>query len=220
MTDQLIIKFPVESDFSDENFMPLKNHEIVLAALNQFPKNPGDVLVIYGAEGIGKTHLLHVWARRRKAVYVPAAHIRNVEPPVQYLAVDALEDIEQTDQEHLFHLFNHIKQNEGGLVVTSRVPPAQLDLIPELKSRLLTGQQLELADPEDAELEMLLVKWAQDRQLQLDMAVVKYVLPRVERSPKALQSFLEKVDHLALARQRKITVPLVKEVLEHDATAQ
>ena len=43
--------------------------------------------------------------------------------------------------------------------------------------------------------------------------VINYVLPRMERSLAAAETLVRKADRLALSQKRKITIPLMREVL-------
>jgi len=58
------------------------------------------------------------------------------------------------------------------------------------------------------------VKLFSDRQLEIGEEVVAYLLNRIERSFAAAQDLVAELDTAALARQRRITVPFVREILD------
>lgn len=152
-------------------------------------------LCFYGPEGCGKSTLMRL------------ALLRD---PLLALA-DDLDRMDKVAQEALFHTFN--SRGGRGLIVASRVPVAQLDILPDLKSRLLTGLQVEMRLPEDADLRRLLALWAEARQIVLPEAVTDYVLLRADRNPHALADLLARLDRLSLEQKRAVTVPLARAVL-------
>ena len=59
-----------------------------------------------------------------------------------------------------------------------------------------------------------MIKQFQDRQLKIDEDVIFFLLTRMERSFEAARSIVHTIDKIALKEQRKVTVPLVRKVLE------
>lgn len=211
--NQLILQFPHQPDYSADNFLPLPFNKSANSAVESFPTKEGDILVVYGPKGSGKTHLLRKWTELRLAKFVNVENIDDVEPREGLYAVDDLQELNIQQQEKLFHIFNYMKGIGGSLVVASQIPVAQLNLIPELRSRLLLGTQAELTAPQESDLKLLLVKWSQDRQLKLEQTVISYILSHCERSPQVLEGIVEALDTLSLAQKRKITIPLVRDIL-------
>jgi len=118
-----------------------------------------------------------------------------------------------TQQEHLFHLYNHLMNSQGLLILAGRIPADQLHGLPDLTSRLKTLQHVKMKLPDSPQLELLLVKFAADRQMQIDAAVVRYLLRRAERSPRMLEGLISKIDEVSLIEKRAVTIPLVKQVV-------
>lgn len=67
--------------------------------------------------------------------------------------------------------------------------------------------------PDDDLLSSVLVKLFSDRQLQVSVDVVKYILPRIERSFSAVRSLVSEIDRQALAQKRPVSIPLVRDVM-------
>ena len=210
---QMAFGFGDRLSFSSRDFLQMPSNQEALKAIQHFPTKEPDILVLYGAEGVGKTHLLNIWCERSGDRVVDAESLVDVPFNLRKVAVDNLEKAGRKEQENLFYLFNHIVSEGGAMLVASRQPVAQMDLIPELRSRLLTGVQIEVQTPEESQLEVLLVKMAADKQIDLDPAVLKYLLNHCERSPAALRHMLNLIDQSSLEQKRKITIPLVKEIL-------
>lgn len=156
----------------------------------------GDLCVcLYGPAGGGKSHLLALAASRGAVVG------------------DRLEEMEREGQERIFHALNA----KVPVVVASGVPVAQIEtLLPDLKSRLLTGTQVEVLPPTDEDLHALLKHWAEVMQLSLPDAVAEYILARAARSTHELAAIMTRLDALSLEQKRAVTVPLARAVLERD----
>lgn len=128
--------------------------------------------------------------------------------------VDDVDKLTNSQQENVFHIFNHIKANGGRLLVSSAVPIQQAELIPELKSRLLTLPQYHMEVPATEALQMLCVKLLSDRQLLVEPKVVNYLVSRAGRSVDMLQGLIDLLDKKSLTDKRKITTALVRDILQ------
>jgi DnaA family protein len=94
------------------------------------------------------------------------------------------------------------------------VPPARLDLAPELLTRLAWGLVYQLHPLDDAEKAAALAGHAAARGLRLPAEVSAYLLRHVRRDLPTLMGVLDALDRHSLETQRPLTVPLVREVLQ------
>ena len=183
---------------------------------------------IWGAEGQGKSHLLEGAVRLAQqqgmnACLLPAEELLPLSPEV-------LESMEQFDllavddcqhfaghprwEEALFHLYNRLMARGGRLLVTADASPAAMGLmLPDLATRLAAGPVYRLQPLSDEALERLLIERARTRGLRLEPEVAHFVVLRSERSPAGLMGLLNRLDQLALAQQRSVTIPFVKDAL-------
>lgn len=202
---QLLLNLPVNTDYSAESFVPTAASATASKALQQFQPNRqphgGQALVLVGPAESGKTHLLHIWQQAQKGNSL--AH-----------AVDDLPALDAAAQQELFHLYNRLKEQGGALLLASTKPVQELPLLADLKSRLTTAQHITLAAPGDADLRLLVAKWAADRQLTLPPPVLEYLLARAERSATALHAMVTALDALSLEQKRAVTVPLLRQLFE------
>jgi chromosomal replication initiation ATPase DnaA len=118
-------------------------------------------------------------------------------------------------EEKLFHLYNHLKEVKGSLVLTMAHGAGLAGFVlPDLRSRLLTLPAAALLAPDDALLEALIVKQFRDRQVDIDAALVAYLAPRMPRDAAGIRDLVERLDVVALAEGRKITIALARKILE------
>ncbi len=178
---------------------------------------------IYGPSGSGKSHLAAVLAAQCKARFlsvnddIAAALARLVshEEICDVVIIDRFDALAAAQDEALFHLFNHSLNGGAKLLLLSELPPAQIEIgLPDLTSRMKAVPAVALGAPDDALLRGLVAKLFADRQVDVDARVLDYLLPRVERAYAAIADLVADIDRQALAQKRRITVPLVAEIME------
>lgn len=182
---------------------------------------PLPVLVLYGPEASGKTHLAHIWTAREGAAFIDpaaltqgkiAAMLAEKELATAYV-VDGLESL--ADEAALFHLLNGIREQGGRLLLVSCAAPSHLGLtLADARSRLNAAPAVALNAPDDVLLRTVLVKQFADRQLRVGEEVVHYLLARMERSFASARAWVVRIDEASLADQRKVTVAWLRQLME------
>ena len=115
----------------------------------------------------------------------------------------------------IFHLCNLLKERRSTILITAEESPSLWGLkLPDLESRLSSFPAIRVEAPDDDLLAAILVKKVSEMQIELDEAVKQYILTHTERSAFSLIQLLERLDEASLIQQRKITIPLVKMVME------
>ncbi|HKY95706.1 MAG TPA: DnaA/Hda family protein [Kiloniellales bacterium] len=220
---QLVIGLPSLRRLGRADFLPAAANEAALAFVDAWPAWSGPALVIHGPEGSGKSHLAAIWrARATPLVLAPGA---LADQPARALLGGAqavlLEDLDRALAERaaiedaLFSLWTALAERRGHLLLTARLPPARWTVrLPDLASRLRGAAAVAVAAPDEDLLAGLLLKLLNDRQVRIAPEVVRYLLPRIERSFGAVHRLAEALDRAALAEHREITVPLAKAVLQ------
>ncbi len=219
-SDQLVLDLPHRPAWGRDVFFEAPANRAALAFIERWPDWPQSAVVIVGPAGAGKTHLAAVWRQRAQARRLQAADLAAL--PGEGVGEPLLcDDVERmlahagpAGEEALFHLLNRLWHRRGALLMTARRPPARWSLhLRDLASRLNALPVIEILPPDDSLLAVVMVKQLRDRQLEIEPAVVGYVLARIERSFAAVAKVVEELDRLALAEKRRITVPLARCVL-------
>jgi DnaA family protein len=110
-----------------------------------------------------------------------------------------------------------MQDGPGRLYVASTAPPASLRFrLPDLRSRLLAARVHQLHElDEEGQLEAL-ERRASRRGLELSRDAAAYLVHRMPRDMHSLCGVLDRLDEAALAAQRRLTVPFLRQVLEQD----
>ena len=221
---QLPLDLPHRVSLERDNFLVTQANAQAVAWLDQWPSWPAPVLVIYGPAASGKTHLTCVWAQKSSAVCVDWQKLRETDLDTLFenskalILDDAHLYLSNRDYEtQLFHLYNLAKEKNASLLMTMEEAPSHISFaLPDLESRLRAAPSVAISAPSDEELIAVLVKMFSDRQIMLSQDVIDYILPRIERSYDAARKLVERADLLSLVEKKKITIPLIRRVIEAD----
>ena len=170
-----------------------------------------------GEIGSGKTHLLHAsGARYFDAAETPdLADTETLGDTAHRIAVDNVEALSETGQIALFNLFNRLRAAGGHLLTAASQPPQHLVLREDLRTRLGYGLVFRLTTLTDGEKLTALAAQADSRALRLPAGALNYLLARAPRDMRHLMAVLVALDRYSLEHKRPITLPLLREVLQH-----
>jgi DnaA regulatory inactivator Hda len=213
MTAQFTFDFPHRPAFGADDFLVAPSNATAIAWLDRWPAWPA--LLLYGPPGCGKSHLAHVWQGRSGAVLAPAVALTlEAVPALAAAPAIVLDDVEQAAERPLLHLLNLAAERGRSLLLTATAPPARWAVaLPDLRSRLLALPIVEVLPPDEALIGAVLLKLFADRQLAVGDEVIVFLLSQIERSFAAARDTVAALDRASLAAQRRITIPLVRQVL-------
>ncbi len=214
---QLVFDLPHRSAFELEDFLVSGSNQAAIDLIDGAMSWPNGAALVVGPQGSGKSHLAHVWREKTQAVMLDAAGAdeETVRSAAETGAV-VIEDFDHgvCDQAALFHLLNIARQGKALALFTSQIPPGDLDItLPDLRSRMRALPMVEIAPPDEALLQAVLVKLFSDRQLVVEPGVVSFLVVRMERSMAAANAVVAEIDRLGLAMRRRVTKQLVQKAL-------
>ena len=207
-----------------ENFLPGANAAALEHLLHLAPGAPP--VYLWGPAGSGKTHLLHALVERAAAHGQQAAWFSAATPAPwadagerDWLVVDDAQSLDPAQQQAAFSLFVDASARGAGVIAAGSVPPVDLGVREDLRTRLGWGHVFSLAPLAEAEVRAALRREADRRGTFLSDEVMDYLLTRFARDLKHLMAQLDRLDEFSLASKRAITVPLLKQMLaEQGAT--
>ena len=188
----------------------------------------GDWLFVSGVPGAGKTHLLLGGCARAleagcRPAYLPltaaAGRVADALQSLDGMDVVAIDDVDaiagrREDEVALFDFHNRARAAGTRVVYAAAARPDALGLaLPDLRSRLGQCTGIALAPLADEGRREVLRQRAQRRGLAIDEAALDWLMRRVGRDLGSLTQLFDRLDRAALAAQRRLTVPFLRDVL-------
>lgn len=182
---------------------------------------------VWGQPGSGKTHLLKAAgeALREQGARVGWMDASTVEPPEfneawAAVLLDECHLYTAEQQQAAFNWFvNALNAADGQprwVLAAGSVPPADLALREDLRTRLGWGHVFELHALTEPERRAVLRREADARGVFLSDEAMDFMLTRFSRDLSSLMQLLDRLDGYALQTQRAVTIPLIKAMLDNE----
>ena len=236
-------KFRPIDRYTFDAFVSGQSNRLALAGARAVASEPGvtyNPLFIYGASGLGKTHLLHAIAREIMArdpkfplVYVSAQQFaeefvnalqsnrieqfRRAQKAVGIWLVDDIQFVAGKDKtaEEIFYTFNYLHGLGKQIVLTSDRPPRDLYLMDErLRSRFEAGLVADIQPPDTETRCAILLSKASHDKLELDTEIAMYLAENVPGNIRVLEGALTKLSVQASVEEVPITLALASMMIE------
>lgn len=230
-------------DYTFENFVVGPSNRLAHAGAVAVSNNIGLVynpLFLYGASGLGKTHLLQAICHKIRSQdrnvrilllsceqfvnqFIKAIQdgdIGQFQTSIRATDVLVVDDIQfladsEQSQEEFFHTFNALYNDGRQIVLSADRPPGE---IPSLESRLISRFNWGLVariDPPTFETRVaILQRKAQLRGLTLQEDVSHYIARYVQANIRELEGALTTIYALSMAEQGPITIELARRAIE------
>lgn len=225
MRSQMTLDLGHRPAFGRDDFWVADSNKDAVSWIDLWPAWEAPAFMLYGPTASGKSHLLSVWQAKANATLLSARQIfdnpaclKLLEGEGEHKAI-ALERVDllvgdKDCETALFHLYNTLKEQGGSLLLTSTAPAAQLAFVlPDLASRLRAAPTAGLKPPSDDLLAAVIAKLFSDRQVKVGEDVIRYILPRMERSLAAARDLVTEIDQMSLTLKKPVTIPLVRDIL-------
>jgi DnaA-homolog protein len=158
------------------------------------------IVYLWGAPGSGRSHLLAAAASANPALVI----------------ADDVDALSEAAQQALFIAINSAREGGPAVLAAGAAPPARLGLREHLRTRLGWGLVYQLKPLTDADKALHLRSEAQRRGLSVSDDVVRYLLNHLPRDLASLHAVLDRLDRHSLARQRAVTLALVRDALSRN----
>lgn len=214
-------------------------HAAAVAVAEQ-PAKAYNPLFIYGDSGLGKTHLLHAIGHYTRSLY-SGAKIRYVSSEeftndlinsirddrsaafqrrfreIDVLLVDDIQFLsgKARTMEEFFHTFNTLHNANKQIVVTSDLPPKQLqDFEERLRSRFEWGLITDIHPPELETRMAILSKKISNEGLFIAQDVLEFIASKIETNIRELEGALVRIIAFSSLNQSPLTVELAEIILK------
>lgn len=221
---QLSLALGPAPDCTFESFLPGAN----AAALQHLRTLGASAAPVYlwGPSGSGKTHLLRALAARVQGAggVVGSFGAGSLVPWTldagwALVIVDRCEELGEEAQRAAFALFEEAAAQGVPFAAAGRLPPVDLPLRDDLRTRLGWGHVFALVPLSESETRAALRREADRRGIFLTDEVMGYLLTRFPRDLATLMRVVERLDDFSLAKARHVTVPLLRQWLTEEGPA-
>ncbi|MBF5007668.1 DnaA regulatory inactivator Hda [Diaphorobacter caeni] len=182
---------------------------------------------LWGESGCGKTHLLRAaYEGLREQGQSVGWLDASVSDPAAFserwvaVIMDEVHLYNSKQQAAAFNWFinalNPAVGNPRWVLAAGDLPPADLPLRDDLRSRLGWGHVFQLHFLDETERRKVLRQEADARGVFLSDEVMDYMLKRFSRDLGSLMQLLGQLDSYSLREKRAITIPLLKDMLQHE----
>ncbi len=218
---QIPLAIGPEAHPSFDNFLPGAN-AAALAHLRALPL-PAAPLYLWGPGGCGKTHLMQALAAQcqlagQQVGWFDAGDRQPwpLSPAWSLVIIDRCEMLDADAQHAAFALFEDARTHGVQWAAAGRLPPIDLPVRDDLRTRLAWGHVFALRTLPDAETRAALRREADRRGIFLSDEVMGYLLTRFERDLAHLMRLLDRLDEYGLSKGRRITLPLLRQMLSEE----
>lgn len=230
--------------YNFDNFVQGDCNRLARSAGMAVGQNPGKTsfnpLLIYSANGLGKTHLVHAIGIEVKnlfpektVLYVTAEQFTNqfidsirndnmndfvhFYQMIDLLIVDDIHCLagKPKTQDVFFHLFNHLHQNGKQIIITSDTPPVEMSGIePRLLSRFKWGLSADLQKPDFETRMAILEKKVRNDGVEMPREVLELISAKITTSIREMEGALISILAQASMNKKDITPELAVNVID------
>ena len=230
--------------YTFESFVVGPFNEFAHAASQAVIKKPGIVynpLFVYGGTGHGKTHLIQAVGNHlknsggRKVFYTTSekffqeyVNALQLNKPnffkEKYRKYDVLimDDIQffsgkMKAQEELFHLFNHLYENNKQIIFSSDKHPSLIqDLEDRLKSRFSAGMTVDIPTPDNESRAAIIRTKSSTAKYPLSKEIVEYLAYSIQGNIRELEGIINSITCQSELKGRELTLPEVKNFVKNN----
>ena len=212
-------------------------------AVAESPGNAYNPLFLYGAAGLGKTHLMQSIGHfileespGMRVLYVTSeqftneviesirrgnsssmARLRDKYRTVDVLLVDDIQFIigKESTQDEFFHTFNELHQAGKQIVLSSDRPPKEMETLDErFRSRFEWGLIADIQPPSYETRMAILKKNVENTPHKIDDQVLEYIANNIKSNIRELEGAVKKIHAYSRLNNVEITLENAKDALK------
>jgi len=241
---KITVDSQLNPNYSFDNFIEGDFNRLARSAGFAVAKKPGGTafnpLLLYGAVGLGKTHLSHAIGIEIKKLhpnktvlyvssekfthqFIEAVRNNNQNDFIhfyQMMDVLIIDDVQffagkEKTQDVFFHVFNHLHQTGKQIILTSDKPPVELQGMEQrLLSRFKWGLSADLQIPDLESRIAILNKKMYNEGIDLPKDVIEYIAYSITTNIRELEGALISIIAQASLNKKSVTIELAKQMID------
>ncbi len=223
--EQLTFPWSKPNNSSFDDFYFEKNNLSILEYLKS-----GDDLVIYGLSKVGKSFLLQSLCNyfsksNKSSLYLPLKELNNYKTglldDLEKLDLVCIDDLQLIAGDNnwetaIFNLINNCLISNCRIVFCSNINPSLISFeLDDLFSRIQKINWMEVHPVKSDNLIEAVRFFADLRSINIGDKEVTYLINHSKRNMGDLVTHINQLDKLSMQLKRKITIPLIKKVIEN-----
>jgi chromosomal replication initiator protein len=231
--------------YTFENFVIGPFNELAHAAAQAIIKTPVSYnpLFFYGDTGRGKTHLIQAVGNHiklndsnKKVYYITSdkfyqefagamqeGKINSFKDKYKKYDVFIMDDIQflskkEKTQDELFHLFNHLNDNNKQIIFSSDQHPNYInDLEDRLKSRFVSGMIVDIPAPDYESRVAIIRNKTKARNIDLEPQILDYLATTIEGNIRELEGLVNNISCQMSLKGRQLDLGEIKHLIKDTA---
>lgn len=213
---QGILRFIASDPYHLDDLIISSSNQAACDAINRWPAHwghqpyPGSLLIC-GPSSCGKTYLTKLWQKLSGAYLLKNEPVLRAEiiKQSQYFIIEDCHTWHQEQALGYFNLINQASTPPKYLLITATNLAGNYPL-KDLKSRINSISTVEIGQPDDALVRILIFKLFSINSLKLSNQVLNFLLLNLPRQFNEIIRLVEKINQFSLTHQRRVTVSLAK----------
>lgn len=230
---QLYLDVKIDQTKNLSDFIQCKSTDLIIKALKEFctEESLNQNFFLWGRAGSGKNYLLHsihheFISLNKRVAFISFKNSAFSSPKIldglDSLDLIIIESINLFPKENnwelaLFSLINAARLSGTKILCSSDIVAKDLNFsLPDLISRLLSFSAFEVKEIKEEEKREALKKELLKKGLKAEEKVITFILNHTSRRLSDLLQLISDLDDFSLEKKRKITIPLIKEMISFD----
>ena len=233
--------------YTFDNFIIGKSNSFAFNVSLGVTNNPGTTynpLLIYGRSGLGKTHLLLAIKNRLKEKYPDKLiiyttgeafmnelieclknqntfHFHQKYRTVDALLIDDIQIIQKgiAVQEEFFHTFNTLQQAGKQIVITSDVPPREMEILEErLRARFEMGIMADIQPPDIDTRKAIIMRKSDELGITLPEPIIELIAQKIKNNVRQIEGSVKKIAAMTAAYSNPVTLEQAQDIIKDITT--
>ncbi len=229
--------------YTFDNFIVGKSNNFAYSVCVGVAQNPGkysNPLLIYGRSGLGKTHLMLATLNEIKKnhpeyviIYTTGENFmnemvesiarknpsafRNKYRNIDVLLMDDIQFIQRGEsvQEEFFHTFDALYQKNKQIILTSDVPPRNMEVLDErLRTRFEMGITADVTPPDFDTRRAIIIRKSQQLLTPLSDPIVDYIAQKVKNNIRQIEGIIKKIVAMTNAYGYTLSMDDIKNIVK------